>query len=131
MRYTLLLHYPDHTAEELGADRIEEGMRAFSDYAKSLEEAGVLEAAEVLRQSDLTTTISSATGKLVVQDGPFADGAHATTGHRPGACHQTRTASAGIAVPEVVTCRRLLNVHDCGPLRSRLPSLTSNGTSPS
>lgn len=73
MRYTLLLHYPEATADELGAAAIEQGMRAFQAYAKALDEAGVLASAEVLATSQLTTTISRADGELVVQDGPFAD----------------------------------------------------------
>jgi hypothetical protein len=48
-------------------------MRAFREYARSLDEAGVLESAEVLQQSDATTTVSLSSGELVVQDGPFAD----------------------------------------------------------
>jgi len=48
-------------------------MRAFQAYAKGLDEAGVLASAEVLQQSDVTTTVTRITGELVVQDGPFAD----------------------------------------------------------
>jgi hypothetical protein len=73
MRYTLLLHYPEPTAEELGPERLAAGMRAFQAYAKALDEAGVLASAEVLQQSDVTTTVTRITGELVVQDGPFAD----------------------------------------------------------
>ena len=73
MRYTLLLHYPEPTAEELGPEALAAGMRAFQAYAKALDDAGVLASAEVLQRSDLTTTISRVTGALVVQDGPFAD----------------------------------------------------------
>jgi hypothetical protein len=73
MRYTLLLHYPEMNAEELGPEALAEGMRAFDEYAKALDAAGVLESAEVLEPSSATTTISLATGELVVQDGPFAD----------------------------------------------------------
>ena len=73
MRYTLLLHYPEPTAEELGPDALAEGMRAFQVYAKALEDAGVLASAEVLQQSSATTTVTLASGELVVQDGPFAD----------------------------------------------------------
>jgi hypothetical protein len=73
MRYTLLLHYPEPTADELGPEALAEGMRAFQAYAKALDEAGVLASAEVLQQSALTTTITLAGGELVVQDGPFAD----------------------------------------------------------
>ncbi len=73
MRYTLLLHYPETTAEELGPEAIAEGMRAFQAYAKALDDAGVLAGAEVLERSSASTTISLASGELVVQDGPFAD----------------------------------------------------------
>ncbi|RYV52612.1 YciI family protein [Pengzhenrongella frigida] len=73
MRYSLLLHYPEMSAEALGAEALAEGMKAFDDYAKALDAAGVLASAEVLMPSAATTTVSLATGELVVQDGPFAD----------------------------------------------------------
>src|ERR1700679_990885 len=73
MRYTLLLHYPKPTAEALGPEALSEGMRAFQAYAKALDDAGVLASAEVLQQSNATTTVTLAGGELVVQDGPFAD----------------------------------------------------------
>jgi hypothetical protein len=52
MRYTLLLYYPERTADELGPEALAEGMRAFQAYAKALEDAGVLASAEVLQQSN-------------------------------------------------------------------------------
>jgi hypothetical protein len=73
MRYTLLLHYPEQTAESIGAEAIEEGQRAFNSYAAALDAAGVLLAAEVLQPSVSTTTVRMADGALRVQDGPFAD----------------------------------------------------------
>jgi len=73
MRYTLMLHYPEMTAAELGDEALAEGMRAFDDYARELEAAGVLQSAEVLQPSTATTTVTLASGELVVQDGPFAD----------------------------------------------------------
>lgn len=75
MRYTLLLYYPEPTAEELGPEAIADGMRAFQAYAKALEDAGVLVSAEVLQASNATTTVSLTSGELVVQEGPFADSA--------------------------------------------------------
>ena len=51
MRYTLLLHYPEPTAEELGAEALAEGMRAFEAYAKALDAAGVLVTADILQRS--------------------------------------------------------------------------------
>ena len=60
-------------AEDLGAEALAAGMKAFDDYAQALDAAGMLASAEVLMASAATTTISPATGELVVQDGPFAD----------------------------------------------------------
>ena len=73
MRYTLLLHYPEPTAEELGAEALEAGMRAFQAYAKALDEAGLLISAEVLQHSDASTTVTQRGGEFIVQHGPFAD----------------------------------------------------------
>jgi len=73
MRYTLLLHYPEPSAEDLGPEAIAQGMEAFRSYAQALDDAGILAAAEVLQRSEVTTTVSGITGELVVQDGPFAD----------------------------------------------------------
>jgi hypothetical protein len=73
MRYTLLLHYPEADAETIGAEAIEEGMRAFASYAQTLHSAGVLLAAEVLQPSTSSTTLTQVDGRLTIQDGPFAD----------------------------------------------------------
>lgn len=73
MRYTLLLHYAEATAEDIGKEAIEAGMAAFQAYAKSLEEADVLVSAEVLQPSALSTTVTLRYGGLQVQDGPYAD----------------------------------------------------------
>ena len=73
MRYTLLLHYPEMTDEELGPEALAEGQQAFVSYAATLQSAGVLVGAEVLQQSSSTTTLRLADGALQVQDGPFAD----------------------------------------------------------
>ena len=73
MRYTLLLHYPEETAESLGPEAMAEGQRAFSSYAATLDAAGVLLSAEVLKPSVTTTTVTVRDGVLQVQDGPYAD----------------------------------------------------------
>lgn len=73
MRYTLLLHYPEMNAEDLGPEALAEGRRAFSSYAATLDAAGVLLSAEVLQPSLATTTVRSRDGVLQVQDGPYAD----------------------------------------------------------
>lgn len=73
MRYSLLLHYPEMSADDLGPEALAEGMREFDVYAKALDAAGVLRSAEVLRPSIATTTVSAPDGTLRVQDGPYAD----------------------------------------------------------
>lgn len=73
MRYTLLLHYAEATAEDIGQEAIEEGMAAFHAYARALEETGVLISAEVLQPSSSTTTLRRRNGSVQVQDGPFVD----------------------------------------------------------
>lgn len=73
MRYTLLLHYPEASAEELGAEAIEEAMRAFQEYARLLDEARALISAEVLQPSSASTTLRIVDGAPHVQDGPFVD----------------------------------------------------------
>lgn len=73
MRYTLLLHYPEMTAETIGQEAIEAGMAAFHAYADALDAAGVLRSAEVLQPSTASTTVRLRDGEPVIQDGPFAD----------------------------------------------------------
>lgn len=73
MRYTLFLHYPEMTADDLGEEAIEAGKAAFHAYAAALDEAGVLVSAEVLQPSPSTTTLTLRDGSARVQDGPFAD----------------------------------------------------------
>lgn len=71
MRYTLLLHYPELTADELGPDALAAGMQAFNSFAASLDDAGVLRAAEMFGRSDATVTVTLIDGELVAQDGPL------------------------------------------------------------
>jgi hypothetical protein len=73
MRYTLFLHWPELTTEELGEEMMEAGQEAFHAYAKALDDAGVLVSAEVLQPSTASTTLTLANGSLQVQDGPYAD----------------------------------------------------------
>ena len=73
MRYTILLHYPEMTPDDLGAGGWEEGQREFHAYATALDQAGVLISAEVLQPSSSTTTVAVRDGELRIQDGPFAD----------------------------------------------------------
>jgi hypothetical protein len=72
MRYALLLQYPE-MKDEISQEDLAAGMRAFDEYAKALDAAGVLQSAEVLQPSGMTTTVSVRDGERRVQDGPFAD----------------------------------------------------------
>ncbi len=80
MRYALLIHYPQPTVSTLSEDEIKAGMAAFRDYAVALEAAGVLLFAEVLQPISSATSVSMKQGKLLVQDGPFADTKEAFAG---------------------------------------------------
>ncbi|MDQ0708413.1 hypothetical protein QFZ52_001065 [Arthrobacter woluwensis] len=73
MRYTLLLHYPEMSPDELGPEVLAKGQEAMRSYAATLQQAGVLLAAEVLQPSHASTTVTVRDGKLHIQDGPFAD----------------------------------------------------------
>ena len=73
MRYTLFLHYPELTPQDLGDDAWEEGKAAFHAYAEALDTAGVLVSAEVLQPSSNSTTLTIRDGTPRVQDGPYAD----------------------------------------------------------
>ncbi|GAA2015987.1 hypothetical protein JL107_09570 [Nakamurella flavida] len=73
MRYTLLLHYPEMTSDDLGPEVEQAGRQAFAAYADALTAAGVLLSAEVLQPSASSTTVRRRDGRLQIQDGPFAD----------------------------------------------------------
>jgi hypothetical protein len=80
MRYALLIHYPQPPAPTVGQDEIDAGKAAFQAYAKALEDAGVLQSAEVLQTIANATSVSVKQGKLQVQDGPFAETKEAFAG---------------------------------------------------
>jgi hypothetical protein len=73
MRYMLLFHHSEESADTLGAEAVEAGMREFAAYARTLQQAGVLVAGQVLHPSASSTTVSLVDGEVRVQDGPFAD----------------------------------------------------------
>jgi len=80
MRYALLIHYPQPAVPTVGQDEINAGKAAFQAYAKALEDAGVLQSAEVLQTVSSATSVSLKQGKLQVQDGPFAETKEAFAG---------------------------------------------------
>lgn len=73
MRYMLLTHYSESAGHSLGEEALATARTAMASYAATLEAAGVLVAAEVLRDSGSSTTLSLAEGEVRIQDGPFAD----------------------------------------------------------
>ena len=73
MRYALLLHYEQPPTPALSEEMMEQGRAAFQEYAKALDDAGVLVAAEVLQTIQSATSVRVRDGGLKVQDGPFAD----------------------------------------------------------
>lgn len=73
MRYMLLAHYSETDGQRLDEEAIAAAMEAMSSYAAALQAAGVLIAAEVLRPSESSTTVSLRGGEMRIQDGPFAD----------------------------------------------------------
>ena len=80
MRYSLLIHYPQPAVSTLSPEEIQQGMAAFQSYARALDDAGVLRAAEVLQPIQSATSVSTTSGSLTVQDGPFADTKEAFAG---------------------------------------------------
>jgi hypothetical protein len=73
MRYCLLMHYQEASEIGLTEEDMAPAKAAFHNYARDLEEAGVLVTTEVLDSSDATTTVTARNGKPEIQDGPFAD----------------------------------------------------------
>lgn len=73
MRYMLLTHYSESDGQSLDEATIAAAMKAMAAYSAALHSAGVLIAAEVLRGSESSTTVSVVGGDLRIQDGPFAD----------------------------------------------------------
>ena len=73
MRYLLLTHYSESDGHGLDEEATADAMEAMASYTATLEAAGVLIAAEVLRESESSTTLSFVGGELRIQDGPFAD----------------------------------------------------------
>ena len=80
MRYSLLMNYAEPNPGEVSEENIAEAQWAFGVYARALESAGVLIAAEVLASTAATTTLTLRDGGLQIQDGPFADTKEALAG---------------------------------------------------
>ena len=72
MRYALLIHYPQPAPVAVTPEQMQAGMVAFQQYAKAMEDAGVLKSAEVLQTIESATSVKVRDGVMQVQDGPFA-----------------------------------------------------------
>lgn len=73
MRYSLLMNQSEAGGTDISPEAMADAMAAFDAYAKSLEAAGVLIAAEVPQPVAASTTVTLRNGSLQIQDGPFAD----------------------------------------------------------
>lgn len=73
MRYTLFLHYPEMTSDDIGDAAIEAGKDAFHRFAKALEDADVLVSAEVLQTATNTKRLAVREGRVQILDGPFVE----------------------------------------------------------
>jgi len=72
MRYALMIHYPQPAPAAVTPEQMQAGMVAFQQYAKALEDAGVLKSAEVLQSIESATSVAVRDGAVKIQDGPFA-----------------------------------------------------------
>lgn len=80
MRYALLLNNREPAPGEIPEEEIASVQAAFGAYARDLDAAGVLLAADILAPSQLTTTVTVREGSLKVQDGPFAEAKEMVSG---------------------------------------------------
>ena len=71
MRYTLLLYYPDKMSNgEMGEEAMQEGRNAFEEFARSLDEAGVLVSGEMMGNTPKSKTVRMSDDEPIVEDGP-------------------------------------------------------------
>lgn len=73
MKYTLLLYNDESTFGSLTEDDWAQINAGYQGYIQALNEAGAFVAADYLKPSSTATTVTLRTGKLEVQDGPYAD----------------------------------------------------------
>jgi len=73
MQYSLLLINQEASDVTISPEVMAETQAAFSAYGKALVEAGVLVAANILRPTSASTTVTLRNGRLEINDGPFAD----------------------------------------------------------
>ena len=73
MQYMLLIYNSDQEWAALPQERVETVMAQFRQYTGELAASGLLRAGSELTPSTTATTVRKQGGKLVLQDGPFAE----------------------------------------------------------
>jgi hypothetical protein len=73
MKYMLLLHNDETWWQTASEQEIQQGMQAYGEYGRALEQAGAYIDAAPLQGSHATTTISVRDGETITTDGPFAE----------------------------------------------------------
>lgn len=73
MKYTFLLYSDQNSQDEPTPEEQAQELAVFGEYIGALQEAGVFVETDWLQPTHTATTLSAASGELVVHDGPFAE----------------------------------------------------------
>lgn len=73
MQYALFLYNDESSFGELTEEDSSQMQAAYGAYIQALTDAGVFVATDYLKPSSAATTITLRTGKLQIQDGPYAE----------------------------------------------------------
>lgn len=73
MKYMMLFAEPDHHIRQRRSAEAPAYWAAWSAFAKSISESGLVVEGHALQERTTATTIRVVDGRRVVQDGPFAD----------------------------------------------------------
>jgi hypothetical protein len=81
MKYMMLFAEPDHHIQKRRSAEAPAYWAAWSAFAKSLNESGLVVEGNALQEKTSATTVRFTNGKRVVQDGPFADAKEQLAGY--------------------------------------------------
>lgn len=81
MKYMMLFAEPDHHIQQRRSAEAPAYWAAWSAFAKSLNESGLVVEGNALQEKTTATTVRFTNGKRVVQDGPFADAKEQLAGY--------------------------------------------------
>jgi hypothetical protein len=73
MKYMLLLIGDEDQWQNLSEDELGEALKAYEDYGRQVDDAGVFVAGEGLQPSGTATTLRVVDGERMLTDGPFAE----------------------------------------------------------